>query len=147
MCTASRARLIQNGNKSMPPPLRNDDHPNGLPWLTKDQQERVNKANELYHITCKLILLCQEHHILRPCENPGRSFMWPTTPFKKLFSTIECMSTEMHHCVFGSSRRKPTRVIHNIQSFLAGRILAGLGLQQNKRHIHGPLPEPLLHRL
>ena len=35
--TASRARLIQNGDRPMPPTLRNDDHPNGLPWLTTDQ--------------------------------------------------------------------------------------------------------------
>ena len=43
--------------------------------------------------------------------------MWQTTSFQCLFSTIECMSTEMHHCMFGSSRRKLTRLIHNIQSF------------------------------
>ena len=115
--TASKAILIQYSDKSMPPPLRNDDHPNGLPWLTADQQERVNKANEPYRITCELIVLCQEKHILWSCENPGRSFLWQTTSFQSLFSTIECMSTEMHHCMFGSSRRELTRVIHNIQSF------------------------------
>ncbi len=43
--------------------------------------------------------------------------MWQTTSFQRLFSTIECMSTEMHHCMFGSSRRNLTRLIHNIQSF------------------------------
>ena len=37
--TASRARLIQNSDKYMPPSLRFDDYPNGC---------RVNKANELY---------------------------------------------------------------------------------------------------
>ena len=101
----------------MPPPLRNDQHPNGLPWLTKGQQERVNKANELYRITCELITLCQTHQLLWSCENPGRSFMWQATSFQCLFSTIECQSTQMHHCMYGSSRRKLTRLIHNIQSF------------------------------
>ena len=43
--------------------------------------------------------------------------MWQTRSFQHLFSTIECMSIEMHHCMFGSSRRKLTRLIHNIQSF------------------------------
>ena len=43
--------------------------------------------------------------------------MWQTTPFQKLFSTMQCLSTEMHHCMFGSSRRKLTRLIHNIPSF------------------------------
>ena len=108
---------IQNGDKPMPPPLRNEDYPSGLPWLTTAQQERVNKANELYLITCQLIEFCQEHHMLWSCENPGRSFKWQTSPFKELFSTVKCMSTEMHHCMFGSSRRKLTRFVHNIQAF------------------------------
>ena len=43
--------------------------------------------------------------------------MWQTTSFQRLFSIIKCMSAEIHHCKFGSSRRKLTRLIHNIQSF------------------------------
>ena len=112
--TASRARLIQDGDKPMPPPLRNDFYPNGLPWQTKEQQERVDKANELYRITCELILLCQSRGILWSCENPGRSFMWQTKPFVELFNKIQCMSTDFHHCMFGSARRKLTKLIHNI---------------------------------
>ena len=113
--TASRARLIQDRDKPMPPPpLRNDFYPNGLPLLTKEQQERVGKANELYRITCELILLCQSRSILWSCENPGRSFMWQTKPFVELFSKIQCMSTDFHHCMFGSARRKLTKLIHNI---------------------------------
>ena len=115
--TSSRARLIQNSEQNLPPPLRNDQYPNGLPWLTKDQQVRVDKANELYRITCRLIRFCDQHHILWSCENPGRSFMWQTTPFQELFSTMHCLSTQMHHCMFGSSRRKLTKLIHNVPAF------------------------------
>ncbi len=129
--TASRARLIQNAAHTLPPHLRNDEHPNGLPWLTPEQQERVNKANQLYAITCQPIILCQENNILWSCENPGRS-MWQTTPFVQLFSTIVCMSTEMYHCMFGSSRRKLTRLIHNIQSF------HHLHQMCNNQHEHEP---------
>ena len=115
--TASRARLIQNQQHTLPPPLRDDQHPNGLPWLTLEQQIRVDKANQLYQITCNLIQLCEQHHILWSCENPGRSFMWQTTSFVKLFASLQCLSTEFHHCMFGSSRRKLTRLIHNVPSF------------------------------
>ena len=116
--TSSRARLIQNGDQYMPPPLRNDQYPNGLPWQTKEQQERVNnKANELYHITCELITICQTHNLLWSCENPGRSFRWQTTSFQRLFPTIQCECTQLHHCMYGSSRRKLTRLVRNIPSF------------------------------
>ena len=97
--------------------LRDDQHPNGLPWLTLEQQIRVDKANQLYQITCDLTQLCEQHHILCSCENPGRSFMWQTTSFVKLFASLQCLSTEFHHCMFGSSRRKLTRLIHNVPSF------------------------------
>ena len=115
--TSSRARLIQKSDQHMPPPLRNDQYPDGLPWLTKEQQERIDKANELYRVTCELITLCQQHKILWSCENPGRSFMWQTTPFVELFRTTQYESIEMHHCMYGSSRRKLARLIHNIPSF------------------------------
>ena len=69
--TSSRARLIQNSERNLPPPLRNDQYPNGLPWLTADQQVRVNKANELYNITCRLIRLCDQHQIL--CYGPAKT--------------------------------------------------------------------------
>ena len=76
--------------------------------LTRQMSSIASPANSLYF--AKKITSCGR-------ENPSRSFMWQTTPFQQLFSTMECMSTEMHHCMFGSSRRKLTRLIHNIQAF------------------------------
>ena len=61
--------------------------------------------------------LSQQRHILWSCENPGRSFMWQTTHFIALFKHIQYMSTDLHHCMFGSARRKLTKLIHNIQFF------------------------------
>ena len=81
------------------------------------QESLAAKANDLYSITCQLLKLCCDKGILWSCENPGWSFMWQTTPFVDLFSSIKCMSTEMHHCMFGSSRRKLTKLIHNVDSF------------------------------
>ena len=43
--------------------------------------------------------------------------MWQTKPFVELFSKIQCMSTDFHHCMFGSGRRKLTKLIHNIHYF------------------------------
>ena len=127
---SSRARLIQNGDKHMPPPLRNDQYPNGLPWLTTEQQERVNKANELYQVTCELITLCQQHKILWSCENPGRSFMWQTTPFVSLFHTISCA-------------RCATTVTNTNHG---GKNLMAPGPLPKKQPTRGPLLELLQHK-
>ena len=87
---------------------------------------------ELYRRTCELITLCQTHQLLWSCENPGRSFMWQTTSFQPLFSTVECQSTQVHHCMYGSSRRKLTHLIHNVQSFHQ------LHQMCNNKHEHEP---------
>ena len=118
--------LIQDGDKSVPPPLRNDYYPNGLPWLTKD----VGKANELYRIACELIFLCQSRDILWSCENPGRSFMWQTKSFVELSTT----STTSINCT--------SLVTTNTNASLGDRKLMGRGPHPKRQPIHGLLPGP-----
>ena len=73
----------------------------------------IQASGKLGAIACHPERFCG---ILWSCENPGISFKWQTTPFIDVFSTTKCMATELHHCRFGSSARKLTRLIHNIES-------------------------------
>ena len=82
--------------------------------LRLDQQERVNKANELYHITCELIVLCQENQILWSCENPYH-LCGKLPPFNVCFPPLGACPLKC--TIVCSGRRKVTRLIHNIQSF------------------------------
>ena len=116
MCTCILRHHVEHqySDRSMPPPLRNDDHPNGVPWLTADQRERVNKANELYRITCEPIVVCQEN---RSCGHVRTQPIIHVANY--LVSTLvfhHRVHVQMHHCMFGSSHRKLTRLVHNIQS-------------------------------
>ena len=111
--TASRARLIQRSSTD-PPILRTDRHPDGLPHLTGDLAARVQAANSLYHITVELGKLCLQHAVLFSIENPSRSFMWATQPFRAWLSKCHLRHTIFHHCEYGSARRKCTRFVHCI---------------------------------
>jgi hypothetical protein len=82
--TSSRARLIQRKGRWNPPILRTERHPNGIPGLSGVLLTRVQAANELYQITCDLVEFCIQHGKYFSVENPGRSFMWLTTSFRKL---------------------------------------------------------------
>ena len=82
--TSSRARLIQRKGRWNPPILRTEEHPNGLPTLSGVLADRVSSANLLYQVTCDLIELCLGTQKYFSVENPGRSFMWLTTPFVRL---------------------------------------------------------------
>ena len=115
--TSSRARLIQRKGRWNPPILRTERHPNGIPGLSGVLLTRVQAANELYQITCDLVEFCIQHGKYVSVENPGRSFMWLTTSFRKLCKKFPLKEVFFHHCRYGSSRRKLTKFLHNITSF------------------------------
>ena len=115
--TASRARLIQRKGRKNPPIVRTDEFPDGIPNLDGVLLDRVLSANALYAITCDLVRLCEQLGKLWSVENPGRSFMWVTSPFKALLQEIQYEAVQFHHCRYGSSRRKLTMFVHNIKHF------------------------------
>ena len=117
--TSSRARLIQRRGRFNPPIARTDQFPNGIPSLTGDLLARVQAANNLSLVTCNLVEWCISHQTYFAVENPGRSFMWQTTPFKQLQKRYVLLEVFFHHCRYGSSRRKLTRFLHNIPAFSA----------------------------
>ena len=130
--TASRARLIQRKGRSNPPIVRTDKYPDGIPHLSGTLLTRVQSANRLYQITCDLIRLCEASGKLWSVENPGRSFMWLTTPFVELVKELTCKSVQFHHCMFGSGRRKLTKFLHNLNPF------ESLGILCTNDHEHEP---------
>ena len=107
--TSSRARDIANGG---PPPLRSDRFPDGRPNLTGTDLARVTTANALYHL---VMAFCCQQGILCTIENPSRSFAWQTShlrgPLRPWSSTL--VSIHLHTCMFGSSRRKATKLLAN----------------------------------
>lgn len=115
--TSSRARLIQRRGRYNPPILRTETHPNGIPGLSGTLLARVLAANALYAVTCDLVKWCIEHDTYFAVENPGRSFMWDTDPFRDILQAHPCHQVMFHHCRYGSSRRKLTRFWHNIPTF------------------------------
>ena len=42
--------------------------------------------------------------------------MWDTTPFAKFLQEVPHFCTHFHHCMYGSSRRKHTCLVHNIKT-------------------------------
>lgn len=89
-------------------------------------RDRVNSANQLYAIICDLVRLCMSLDNLWSVENPGRSFMWSTTPFKILVSQISHKSSIL------VCRRKQTMLIHKTNHF------EELNLVCNNDHEHEP---------
>ena len=130
--TASRARLIKRKNRYNPPPLRSELHPDGLPNLSAHHQVRVSAANHLYDVTQALCRHCVTNGVLFSIENPAQSFMWLTTAMKSFLEEFQLHHTFLHHCMYGSSRRKHTKLVHNIDA------LSGIGVLCDDSHDHEP---------
>ena len=88
----------------------------GVKKLTKVQRQRVEAANQLYDITCSLVLLLHERKVGWSVENPASSLMWLTKPFCKLMELLrdEVLGVTFHTCMFGAPRKKQTALWTNV---------------------------------
>ena len=126
--TSSRARDIRRRKGPDPKPLRSDRWPDGLPSLQGSDKRRVGLANELYLQCAKTFEYCTRVGILCTIENPGNSYFWSTTFMTGL--AVGYNDIFLHHCMFGSERKKLTRLRANFEQ------LAVIGVRCDDQHIH-----------
>ena len=109
--TASRARerpIPGLSPEECPRPLRSDLHPDGLPELTPNDQERVRQANLSYDVMCNLIEILVTLGCSVSIENPIRSLFWKYSRVKKLLQKYPGHFSYFHHCMHGGDRDKET---------------------------------------
>ena len=126
--TSSRARNIRRKKGPGPKPLRSDQWPNGLPFLQGSDKKRVGLANELYMQCAKIFEHCTQVGILCTIENPGNSYFWSTTYMTEL--AVGYNDVFLHHCMFGSERKKLTRLRANFEQ------LSVIGVSCDNQHTH-----------
>lgn len=108
-------RLKQRGVPD-PKPLRSTKFPDGLPFLTGVNKERVHLANCVYENICKIFDLLPSNCIIS-IENPTRSHMWSTSWFRKLIKTKRLFPISFQVCMHGSMRDTWTTFCANCSGF------------------------------
>ena len=83
--------------------------------------------------------LCWELGVLCAIVHPGRWIMWLTSPLKACQQT-PFLSASLHQCMFGSYRRKATRILHT------NPYLQKLALACDGSHAHEPWRAPAQNR-
>jgi hypothetical protein len=119
--SASRARQIPlkrkfGSKRNGPRPLRTDQFPNGIPNLNPSELSRVSLANQLYHLTAKLVKWAVEFGIIFVVENPQFSLFWATTFWTEVAHLA--MYSILHSCQYGGLRKKKTMLAFNADEFL-----------------------------
>ena len=115
--TSSRAREIKRFNGRCPMPLRSTEHPDGLPNLRGVDKRKVDTANVLYSLTGAIMKYATDKGILATIENPLRSHMWRTSHLMATLSGLALYSVCFHHCMYGATRRKRTKLLCNHPCF------------------------------
>ena len=133
--SASRARSIpikrkRTGNPP-PQPLRNDQHPNGLPFLSFFDKIKISKANKLYHLTAEIVKYCHHVGIIFCIENPQFSLFWSTTYMQDICHLLNF--AVFHTCQYGGSRLKRTMLAFNADAF---QVLCKTCPGSSSKHTH-----------
>lgn len=117
--TCSRAREIVLDDFS-PLPLRDEDHPDGLPNLSEKDQARVDLANAVYAAAVRIILCADANNKLWSLEQPSRSLFWNTSFWKCIMAQVRDAPyyASFHSCMFGGQRPKSTTFAANFKEIL-----------------------------
>ena len=110
--TSSKARKIP-AETFAPAPLRDAEFPDGFPTLQGQNAARVQAANVLYSLTGSILMHCFAHGVLISIsiENPANSWFWLVSGMTKA-QRVPALSTYLRHCMFGSARKKHTKLLH-----------------------------------
>ena len=133
--TASRARCIQRKGRYNPPVTRSEAFPDGVQTLEGTLLARVKAANLLYRKTSAWVAKAYSLGIMTSVENPGRSFMWLTSHYRKCIDKLPLWRTFFHHCCYGGQRAKLTQLHHSVPE------LCNLSLTcpgESQTHVHLP---------
>ena len=126
--TATRAREIRV--KNGPPPLRSEQHPEGLLTLSGLDAGRVASANLVYKHIAIIIMEGDLHGCLCSAENPGRSYMWLTSWWRDIY--LSFFHALFQACMHGSQRDKWSLWVANWKEIMLLRAVC------DRSHEHAP---------
>ena len=128
-CSRAREIYIPGG----PKPLRSDDHPYGLPWLSGVDLARVETANVIYANVHEILLFADKYGCISFEENPGNSIFFLLDEPQELLERgwIDVLFQHCKWTIARAMRRKWTRCRTNCEKLLC---LAG-ECKQSHEHL------------
>ena len=112
--TFSAARKEGDGG---PPPLRDEEFPDGLPDLGDEHQAQVFLGNLFRDRTCEACSALALMGFHFSIENPLGSLIWSTPKMISLKKWTRALFVDLDQCFFGAPSKKPTRLLVSHQVF------------------------------
>ena len=149
--THSRARC-QYRQYGGPRPLRDFSFPNGFPWLSEDNKQKVALADELVQKSlqgCRIVREQNGHFFLEHPEQLGltagqiRASIWDLPEVAELLCQKGVRTFAVFQCDFSAPSSKPTRFLTTLDPREVG--YKGLHRLDEEGRYLGPLPKQCPH--
>ena len=131
--TKTLARTIPSkiAGKRLPPPLRSQEYPMGLPGLQGSDKERVTTDNDASEFVLSELKLHHARSGGSGRENPETSLHWSTPTERDMWDSGDWQDTLYHACCLQGTRRKRQKIRHDIEEILCWPSM-------KCRHMHHP---------
>ena len=127
-CNSFSAARKEDGG---PPPLRSEEHPEGLPGLTGSNLAIAMLGNFFTERTVEAAETVVRVGGDFSIENVLGSLLWQTVWIRRLMREARTFQVDFDQCAFGAASMKPTRILLSNQ-----RLQNGLSRKCPKNHVH-----------
>ena len=110
---AGAAPECSSFSRAVVPPVRDRDHPEGLPLLTQRMERKVSEGNRHAAFVLSVLIFCRDRNLAYWAENPDGSFMWLLVDWLDSGISQFSESYRFDMCRYGTPWRKRTRVPTN----------------------------------
>ena len=110
------AIVCSSFSMAVTPPVRNNQFPRGVPWMSAGMREKVALGNGMSDYQAEVHYECELSDVRFWTENPDSSHLWRQRKHKKFKSPHSDHVCRVDMCRFGTRWRKRTRIATDLKS-------------------------------
>ena len=110
------AIVCSSFSMAVTPPVRNNQFPRGVPWMSSGMREKVALGNGMGDYQAAVHHECELSDVRFWTENPDSSHLWRQRKHKKFKSPCSDLVCRVDMCRFGTRWRKRTRIATDLKS-------------------------------
>ena len=131
------AMICQSFTGAITPCVRTTIFLRGVPWMSRNMQQKVSDGNKHYDFNKQVIDECEASSTFYWFENPDSSFVWQQVGFERYKSPKSNHRFRADFCRYGTVWRKRTRLAVSLPSLRGVRLMCQCGRSHRHEVLRG----------